>query len=166
MESESSSSSTIQFTHILDLITNFKSQLTILQDHMKVLEKTVKKEMKVLKTQVEKSQKKSKVKKVASGFAKPSTVTNELCAFMNKEDGSKIARTDVTKALIEYINHNNLKNSENKRIINPDDKLKLLLGIDEGDKVTYFNIQKFMNKHFIKSENNHSIIITESEENC
>ena len=35
--------------------------------------------------------------------------------------------------------------------INPDEKLKALLGNKGGViKVTYFNIQKFMNKHFTK----------------
>lgn len=72
---------------------------------------------------------------------------------MNKEDGTKIARTDVTKTLIEYIKTNNLQNNDNKQIIHPDEKLKLLLGIDENEQLTYFTLQKFMNKHFIKKSN-------------
>ena len=42
-----------------------------------------------------------------------------------------------------------LENTENSKIIAPDDKLKTLLGIEEGQELTYFTIQKFMNKHFI-----------------
>ena len=52
--------------------------------------------------------------------------------------------------VIEYINKNKLQNSENKQIIIPDEKLKTLLGINGDEKVTYFTLQKFMNRHFIK----------------
>ena len=38
---------------------------------------------------------------------------------------------------------------ENRKNINPDKKLSKLL--DCGDnEVTYFNLQKYMNKHFVK----------------
>jgi DNA topoisomerase-1 len=133
-----------QFEHVLNTISLFKIQLTDLQKQLKNIEKTVKKEIK--KTVV------TKTSKMPSGFAKPTKVTDELCAFMNKTEGSEIARTDVTKALIEYINKNNLQFSENKKIIIPDEKLKTLLGINEGDELSYFTLQKYMNKHFIKQE--------------
>ena len=40
-----------------------------------------------------------------------------------------------------------------KNKIVPDQKLKSLLGIDDEKipELTYFNIQKYMNKHFVKS---------------
>ena len=44
---------------------------------------------------------KTNQKKIPSGFAKPTNVTKELCDFMNCPEGSKIARTEVTKALVE-----------------------------------------------------------------
>jgi chromatin remodeling complex protein RSC6 len=77
---------------------------------------------------------------------------------MNKDEGSEIARTDVTKALIQYIESNNLQNSDNKKIIMPDEKLKTLLGINDKKDITltYFNIQKYMNKHFVKIKNDES----------
>ena len=92
--------------------------------------------------------KKKKEKRQPSGFAKPSKVTKELCQFMNKEEGTEIARTDVTKALIQYIKEHKLNSSENGKFIFPDDTLKTLLGIEEGQELTYFTIQKYMNKHF------------------
>ena len=62
-----------------------------------------------------------------------------------------MARTEVTKSVVAYIKENCLQpNSEKKNIITPDDKLKSLLGISDEDKLTYFNLQKYMNKHFIK----------------
>ncbi len=67
---------------------------------------------------------------------------------MNKDSGSMVARTEVTKYLIKYIKEHSLQNKENKRIIAPDKKLSELLECGE-DEVTYFNLQKYMNKHFI-----------------
>jgi len=137
-----------QFESILSILNNFKTQITAMYQQIKLVEKNVKREFKVLKKEVDKN--KSKGNKKPSGFATPSKVTNELCDFMDKEKGSEIARTVVTKSLIEYIKKNNLENNENNQIIHPDEKLKILLGIDENEKLTYFTLQKHMNKHFIK----------------
>ena len=104
--------------------------------------------MKTLQSQVNKN--KNKGNKNPSGFATPTKITKELCAFMNKEEGTKIARTEVTSALSSYIKENNLQNQSNKKFILPDEKLKSLLGLTDDDKLTYFTLQKYMNKHFIR----------------
>lgn len=135
------------FQGIIDSLGSFKSQISNLQQQLRFLEKNVKKQMKTLQKDVAKN--KNKGNRKPSGFAKPSKVTNELCEFMNKKEGTEIARTEVTRALCSYIKENKLENKENNKIISPDDKLKTLLGIEEGQELTYFTIQKFMNKHFI-----------------
>ena len=70
--------------------------------------------------------------------------------FMGKPTGTKVARTEVTKYIIDYIDKNELKKSDNRKCINPDDKLSSLLNVSDKDELTYFNIQKYMNKHFVK----------------
>jgi chromatin remodeling complex protein RSC6 len=70
---------------------------------------------------------------------------------MNKSEGTEIARTEVTRALVAYIKQNKLENEQNSQIIKPDNKLKFLLGLEDGQELTYFNIQKYMNKHFVKN---------------
>ena len=79
---------------------------------------------------------------------------------MDCEEGTKLARTKVTQYLFKYIKHNNLtesylefneetgKNQKKTKII-LDDKLKNLLGLDGDDEINYFNIQKYMNRHFL-----------------
>jgi chromatin remodeling complex protein RSC6 len=138
-----------QFENILENLNLFKAQISTFQQQIKHLEKSVKKEMKFLKKETIKQQK-GKGNREPSGFAKPTNVSKELCEFMNKKEGTQIARTDVTKALISYININKLQNQENKKFIKPDNKLKTLLGVNENDELTYFTIQKYMNKHFTK----------------
>jgi len=117
-------------------------------------------EVKLLKKQSAKllskqqKQKKTKTDNKPHGFAIPSKVSNELCAFMGKEPGTLIARTEVTKKLTEYINTHQLKNPENKRQILPDAVLTSLLGGELKDVfLTHFTIQKYMNPHFIKVTN-------------
>jgi chromatin remodeling complex protein RSC6 len=139
-----------QFDDLICGLTMVKGQITSLQTTLKQLEKDVKKQMKGLKKEAEKN--KNKGNRSPSGFAKPSKVTKELCEFMNKSEGSEIARTDVTKAIVSYIKENKLENEANRKIIIPDNKLKFLLGIEDGQELTFFNIQKYMNKHFVKSE--------------
>ena len=138
-----------QFEGIVTGLSLVKNQIVNLQQSLKQLEKNVKKQMKGLKKDAVKN--KNKGNRKPSGFAKPSKVTKELCEFMNKTEGTEIARTEVTKALVSYIKENKLENEKNSKIIKPDNKLKILLEIEDGDELTYFNIQKYMNKHFVKN---------------
>jgi chromatin remodeling complex protein RSC6 len=139
-----------QFSTITDSLSLFKMQITTLQKAVKTVEKDVKKELKNIKK--DKKKEKIKTKRAPSGFAKPTKVTKELCEFMNQPEGSEIARTEVTKSLVNYIKEHNLielgEDSKNKIV--PDQKLKNLLGIQDENlhDLTYFNIQKYMNKHF------------------
>ena len=141
-----------QFNTITDSLTLFKMQISTLQQHVKNVEKTVKKELK----QKDKKKDKPKNKRAPSGFAKPTKVTKELCAFMDKPEGTEIARTEVTKVLVNYIKTNNLQEQTavSKNKIVPDDKLRSLLGlnVEEINDLTFFNIQKYMNKHFISKK--------------
>lgn len=139
----------VQFEQLVTQLNQMKTQITGIQQNIKQLEKSVKKQMKGLKKEVTKS--KNKGNRQPSGFAKPSKVTKELCEFMNKAEGSEIARTEVTRALVAYIKQNKLENTTNSKIISPDNKLKVLLGLDDDQELTYFNIQKYMNKHFVKN---------------
>ena len=144
-----------KFNTINDSLTLFKMEISTLQKLVKNVEKDVTKELNNIKKS--KKKEKSKTKRAPSGFAKPTKVTKELCDFMNKPEGSEIARTEVTKALVSYIKSNNLielgETTKNKIV--PDEKLKNLLGIqyEEVNELTYFNIQKYMNKHFYSKKN-------------
>lgn len=139
-----------QFEEVISSLNVVKGHISGLQSTIKQLEKDVKKQMKGLKKEAIKS--KNKGNRSPSGFAKPSKVTKELCNFMNKSEGSEIARTEVTKALVSYIKENKLQNEANRRMIIPDNKLTLLLGLEDGQELTFFNLQKYMNKHFETSE--------------
>ena len=148
-----------QISVIYDSLTLFKMNINTIQQQLKVLEKDVKKEIKQQQKQKQKEEEIIKIKRKPSGFAKPGNVTNELCKFMECEEGTKLARPKVTQYLFKYIKDNNLnetyldydeetcKNKKKTRIV-LDNKLKLLLE-DEEKEINYFNIQKLMNRHFL-----------------
>jgi chromatin remodeling complex protein RSC6 len=167
---ETENESTNIYTSIKDAFEEMNESIFFLKNHMqtmqsklKTLEKNVKKQMKTMKREVTKTKTKQEnhKKREPSGFAKPTKVTKELCIFMNKEEGSEIARTEVTKALSSYIKSNQLQNKENKKIIVPDEKLKFLLGLSDNEELTYFNLQKHMNKHFIKLDSHSTVALIE-----
>ena len=132
-------------------------QINSLNLQVKTLEKLVKKELKTPKKLLKNNE--SKVRK-PSGFATPSKVSSELCTFLNTTEGTEIARTEVTKAVVSYIKEKSLQSkSDKKNIIVPDEKLKMLLGLDDNEELTYFSLQKHMNKHFLKSKQTEDVAV-------
>jgi chromatin remodeling complex protein RSC6 len=137
-----------QFDELLKSLSNIKPQITSIQNQIKNVERNVNKEIKCLKKIIEK--KKNKAKREPSGFAKPCKVSDNLCLFMNQPIGTLISRPDATKYLISYIMKNNLYMSHDRRYILCDETLKELLGENVDDCVSFFSLQGYMNKHFLK----------------
>tara|TARA_B110000208_G_C11536886_1_gene346461 strand:+ start:42 stop:548 length:507 start_codon:yes stop_codon:yes gene_type:complete len=139
------------FSSLLTTISSLKIQLTGLQNQIKSVERIAKKKI----NQLDRKNKKNKNKgnKQPSGFANPTKISKKLCKFMDLPDGSERARTVVTKYIIKYIKDNKLEDPKNAKIIKPNNKLQTLLEVSQNeDPLTYFNIQRYMNKHFLKSE--------------
>lgn len=82
-------------------------------------------------------------------FQIPTNITPALCAFMGRPAGSQESRSNVTKFITNYVKEHNLKN---KHDINGDAALLKLLNLKKEDKLTYFNLQKYLNVHYIKAE--------------
>ena len=82
-----------------------------------------------------------------NGFNKPLNVTDKLRAFLGLAADEKISRSQVTARINTYVTEKNLKAGQN---ISLDATLKDLLQPPEGTQVTFLNIQKFINPHYIK----------------
>ena len=93
-----------------------------------------------------------RVPRKPSGFAKPAYLSPELCTFLEVPADTELARTEVTKRLLQYVKDHNCQRPENKRIIDLDDKLKTLLEPVDNEEVSYFNIQRLLKKHYQKPE--------------
>ena len=95
--------------------------------------------------------KKSKRMHKPSGFNKPSLISDELANFIGRDNGTYISRIEAAKYLTNYIRDNELKDEVNGRIIRADEKLSKLLRVTAEDDVHFFNLQKYMKHHFIKT---------------
>ena len=137
-----------------DYVTKLQ-QLTALVNSMKSDYKALEKQfIRDLKVATKQSLKKKKRlgSRAPSGFVKPTRISDELAQFLEQPLGSEMARTEVTKNINQYIRLNNLQDKSNGRRIIPDAKLSVLLKIQSGQELTYFNLQRFMSCHFPKSK--------------
>jgi upstream activation factor subunit UAF30 len=144
------SSMTTVLTSFTESIQALTLSLNKLKGDFKVLEKQVIREAKTM-DKVNAKRNKNKGSRAPSGFVKPAAISKELAKFLGVEEGSKMARTDVTKMITSYVKEHGLQSSENGRKIVPDAKLKALLNVSDKDEVTYFNLQKYMKHHFVKA---------------
>ena len=83
-----------------------------------------------------------------SSFKIPTTISNEMADFLGVAHGTQISRTEVNSRIHNYAISKNLRDEKDKRIIYPDNALMSLLRVKEGEKLGYFNIQKFVKGHF------------------
>jgi chromatin remodeling complex protein RSC6 len=100
----------------------------------------------------------NRVKREPSGFVSPILISNELADFLGEERGIQLPRTTVTKRIVNFVKEHNLKDVTNGRMFNLTNdadenaaKLKVLLNIQQGNEVGYFNLQTYLKRHFIKN---------------
>ncbi|KAL3939354.1 MAG: hypothetical protein SGBAC_005912 [Bacillariaceae sp.] len=80
--------------------------------------------------------------KKAKGLAQKKKISEKLASFLGK--GDTMARTEIVKALWEYIRANNLQHPENKREIVLDGKMKEVFGCDQ---FSMFTMNKYISVH-------------------
>ena len=136
---------------LAESIQTMTTLLSKIKGDYKVLEKQVLKEARAI-DKVNAKRKKSKGSRAPSGFVKPTAISKDLAKFLGVAEDTKIARTDVTKLITAYVKEHKLQAPSNGRMIIPDKKLMNLLNCKSSDEVTYFNLQKYMKPHFVKTE--------------
>jgi chromatin remodeling complex protein RSC6 len=149
---ETETSAVDKFVVVLELLQRWATDIknatalvkTLQKEHQKVQKASVKKPKKTASVSTEGKS------RTPSGFAKPTKLSDELCAFLGVPAGSQLARTEVTRVLNEYIKKNSLQDTNDKRTIVPDAKLSSILKLQGGDKLTYFNLQTYIKHHFQK----------------
>jgi chromatin remodeling complex protein RSC6 len=86
--------------------------------------------------------KKAKKRTPNAAFMAPKQPDTALAAVVG---GSPMPRTEITKKLWGYIKRNGLQDAKERRMINADDKLKVVFG--GKTKVSMFEMTKLVNKH-------------------
>ncbi len=106
----------------------------------KVVKKAAKKT--VAKKAVKKAAKKKSARKPNAAFMAPLTPSPALADVV----GSKpLPRTMVIKKIWDYIKKNGLQDSKNRRMINADEKLKVVF--DGKTQISMFELAKIVNNH-------------------
>jgi len=122
---------------------------TLIADQQKEF-KAIRKDIRKIRQHIEDpTGEKAQLRSQNNGFRKPQVVSPELRSFLALGPDDKISRADVTRKLNEYVTEKGLKNGQN---LTMDDKLQSLLSPPEGVQVTFLNIQKYINRHYIKEE--------------
>jgi chromatin remodeling complex protein RSC6 len=82
-----------------------------------------------------------------NNFEIPVAISDELSAFFGGGKNNTMSRSEVNKAMSAYIKSHGLGQGQQ---INPDAALRKLLSVGADDKVTIFNIQKYLARHYPK----------------
>jgi len=138
------------FTSVVSRLQEMMTTMSLLKNEVKQLEKKCLRELKVAEKSSGK-RKREQGSRPASGFVKPTKISDELAVFLGKDKGSEMARTEVTKELNVYIKAHKLQDPSNGRTILPDTKLNNLLKVEKDTTLTYFNLQRYMSPHFAKA---------------
>ena len=85
-------------------------------------------------------------------FTTPVTLKDELCTFLGKTKGSQMTPADVTRAFSAYVDSHKLKDVEKGHTIHPDVNMRKVLGVKEGETLTYRNIQSYLYKLYVLPE--------------
>ena len=132
----------------LESVTRLRDEASKMIAGLRKLDKRVAKEIKEARKRRRSKREVDPTKvKGPNVFVKPQTVSEALCKFFNKPIGTLMSRAEVTSGISEYVKRSGL---QDKHSIKADAALKGLLEIPEGEILTYFNIQKYLNKHYTK----------------
>lgn len=138
------------FTGFLSKLQQASTLMSELKQQFRALEKKASRELRAAEKSAAKRKRKAG-NRSPSGFVKPTLISNELAAFLGKQVGTEMARTEVTREINAYIRAQGLQDKSNGRKINADKKLAGLLKLKAGEELTYFNLQKYMSPHFAKA---------------
>jgi upstream activation factor subunit UAF30 len=109
----------------------------------KAAKKTAKKAAKKApKKAAKKAPKKKSARKPNAAFMAPLNVSDSLAAVVGNKP---LPRTQIIKKIWDYIKKNNLQDKKNRRMINADDKLKVVFG--GKTQISMFELAKVVNKN-------------------
>lgn len=144
-----------EINDLVKLNQNLRDQAVAAIKSLQKLQKRVSKEIK------EAGRRRRRVKKEEDGqvkekrptiFTTPVTLKDELCAFLGMPKGSQMTPADVTRAFSAYVESHKLKDAEKGHTIHPDAAMRKVLGVKDGEVVTYRNVQSYLYKLYVLPE--------------
>jgi len=144
-----------EISELVKLHQNLRDQAVAAIKNLQKLQKRVAKEIKEAGRRRRRSKKEDDgtvKEKRPTIFTTPVTLKDELCAFLGKPKGSQMIPADVTRAFSAYVNQHKLKDTEKGHTIHPDAAMRKVLGVKDGETVTYRNIQTYLYKLYVLPE--------------
>jgi chromatin remodeling complex protein RSC6 len=145
-----------KYNNLLNVVNSMHEQLTSVKNELKKYNKMVDKEL----TKASKGKRRRNSERTPTGFGKANVVPKPFLALLNLDETTELSRPDLTKKIYEYIDKNNLRDKENKRILRVNADLAKAFGLSEehiksineatSDKkgenkgLNFSNIQKFI----------------------
>lgn len=110
--------------------------------------------------EIKEAKKRRRVKKEVDGevkaapkpsvFTTPVVLKDTLAVFLGKPKGHMMSPADVTRAVKVYIDEHKLKGEKHE--INPDTRMREVLGLKDVETLTYKNIQKYLYQLYEKKQ--------------
>jgi len=90
-----------------------------------------------------------------NNFEATTNLSDDMCDFLNVPRETKMNRGEILLIIARYIKDNNLRDSNEIRIIHPDEKLGKLLGEPQpnlkdknlSSDYTYYNLRHYIERH-------------------
>lgn len=82
-------------------------------------------------------------------FTKTDILNSNLISFFNLDPSKPVSIMDVQKMFNHYITLNNLRDPVDRYKINPNQELKNLFELEEGDELTFLNLSHFV-RHAVR----------------
>lgn len=136
-----------RFASLLDRLSALTTEIRDVSASVRSLQKE---HTRFVRDNTKRAKRQRTTKRNASGFAKPTLLSDEMYTFLGIEKGTLVVRNDVTRRINAYVVEHNLRNETDKRRIVPNEQLRTLTNVKDADTLTYFNIQKYIKHHFVK----------------
>jgi chromatin remodeling complex protein RSC6 len=142
-------------------IENTFHSLKYIKSNMKELDRLYLVQMK----KVNSYEKQKNKKALKSKIRKASPVPKDICQMLGLTNDVLLPRTEITKKIYDYIKTNNLQDESDKRIIKPNDELKKIFNLSDGEEVSFLNIQTYIKKAYSSGTGQENQEDVENQEN-
>ena len=151
-----------QYLELQNQVSSAQDLLTALKNNLKRFHKVAERQI----AKLSKNKRNQNQNRTPTGFGKARGVPSAIITLLGLENGAQMTRPDVTKKLYEYIDANNLRSDEDKRIIRVNDGLSTAFKLtkdqvksinaskSEKDEngLNFYNIQKYVAKLYQETD--------------
>lgn len=92
-----------------------------------------------------------------TGFNKPEPIPPSLIKLLKIKESS-LPRSKITGLMYQYFTDNEMYNTETKKEIIPNSKIREIFGMKKGDVINFYNFQTWLKKVYEENSENNTIL--------